>query len=451
MDFQSIESLAEESRADKGPVRRILERARRAKGLALEEAALLLNIEDEALFAELLSAASEVKQKIFGRRVVLFAPLYLSSYCTNGCLYCGFRAGGGGGPRKALSSEEVVREARALEAMGFKRVLLVTGEDPARGPDYIVSSVRAVYENTGMRIVHVNAPPMDGPALSEIKAAGVGVFQVFQETYHRETYRLMHPFGPKSDFDYRFTVMDRALSAGFRDVGIGPLFGLYDYRFDALSTIAHSMRLYERFGTHAHTISIPRLRPAPGSALKEAPRPVTDRELKKITAVFRLCIPSAGVVVSTREPAPLRAALLRAGASQMSAASSTEPGGYASASSAARQFNTDDHRGLLEVMVSIIEQGLVPSLCTTCYRVGRTGAEFTEKTKSGEMEKFCSANAALTIREFMEDSLVSKNGLKETFLKAIELSVSEIDDPALRRAVTEKLKEIERGRRDIHF
>ncbi len=344
----------------------------------------------------------------------------------------------------------MVGEARLLESMGFKRVLLVTGEDPRWGIDYMVSAIKAVYENTGMRIVHLNAPPMDKESFREIKKAGVGVFQAFQETYHRDTYKLMHPAGRKSDFDWRLTVMDRAVGAGFRDVGIGPLLGLYDYRFDCLATIAHSKHLYTKYGAHAHTISVPRLRPAAGSGLRETPVPVTDTELKKIVAVFRLAVPTAGVVVSTREPAGLRSVLMHSGASQMSAASRTDPGGYSvNKRPSLEQFSTNDHRSLAEVMKSIIDEGFVPSLCTTCYRVGRTGAEFMEKTASGGMEKFCSANAALTLKEFLTD--YSRNGMKGDLERAIRLSLGEIKDPAMRKAVQERLKEIEDGRRDLFF
>lgn len=452
IDFEKITALKGAPPAKKGEVLSILKDAGRAKGLGLEESNLLLSIEDKGLLQALYKKAGEVKERLFGKRVVLFAPLYLSNYCTNSCVYCGFRGPNRDVQRKALSMEEVVSEARRLESMGFKRVLLVTGEDPRWGVDYIVSAIKVVYENTGMRIVHLNAPPMDKESFREIKKAGAGVYQAFQETYHRDTYKVMHPLGRKSGFDLRLSVMDRAVGAGFRDVGIGPLLGLYDYRFDCLCTIAHSKHLYGEFGAHAHTISVPRLRPAAGSGLKEIPAPVTETELKKIVAVFRLAVPTAGVVVSTREPAGLRSALVHSGASQMSAASRTDPGGYAvntKQKPSLEQFSTNDHRSLAEVMKSIIDEGFVPSLCTTCYRVGRTGAEFTDKTASGSMEKFCSANAALTLKEFLTD--YSKNGMKGSIEKAIKLSLKEIKDPVMRKAVQERLKEIEDGGRDIFF
>ncbi|MBI5561129.1 MAG: radical SAM protein, partial [Deltaproteobacteria bacterium] len=269
VDTRNIAALLKESKEPgEKTLSLILKKAEKGKGLGLDESAILLSIKDPFHLQLLCDKAGEVKQKIFGRRVVLFAPLYLSNFCKNACLYCGFRSANQGLKRKALDEEEVVREAKALEKMGFKRILLVTGEDPQRGVDYIVRSVRAIYENTGIRIIHVNAPPTDVPELKELKKSGVGVYQAFQETYHRLTYESMHPAGPKKDYNYRIAVMDRAFAAGFNDVGIGALLGLYDFRFDCLSTIAHSKHLFENFKTHAHTISVPRLRPAQGSSLE---------------------------------------------------------------------------------------------------------------------------------------------------------------------------------------
>ena len=459
LDFETIEALSKRGPSTAQEVRGVLthlDSARWKEGLGLEEAAVLLNTEDKTLLEEIYKKAGEVKERVFGRRAVLFAPLYLSNYCVNGCLYCGFRNSGEATARKALTPEEAAREARALVAMGFKRVLLVTGEDPRFGIEYIVSCVRAVYERSGMRIVHLNAPPVDTESLRTLKKAGVGVFQVFQETYHRPTYRKMHPFGRKSDFDFRLSVMDRAVAAGFDDLGLGPLLGLHDYRYDCLATIAHSRYLFERYGAHAHTLSIPRLRPAPGSALGAMPFEVSDDEVRKIVAVFRLAVPTAGVVVSTREAPELRSTLLATGASQLSAASRTDPGGYAEdkekeEKASTGQFATNDHRGLTEVMRSIADEGYVPSLCTTCYRVGRTGPRFTGITGSGKMEKFCTANAALTLKEFLLDQNGKTNGMRAPMEKALEKCLDEIHDEALKKTVMQKLKELEEGKRDLFF
>lgn len=448
IDHENIERLASLPEPKEADALLALKAASMAKGLSLEEAAMLLAIREPSLIDLQIKTAAEVKEKVFGKRIVLFAPLYLSNHCTNGCKYCGFRSGGSEIARKALSVEEAVTEAKALEAMGFKRVLLVTGEDPRWGLDYIVSCVRAIYGRTGIRIVHVNAPPMDTDSLRELKASGAGVYQSFQETYHRPTYEEMHPFGRKKDYSFRLGVMDRAMEAGFGDVGIGPLLGLYDYRFDALSAIAHSLHLYDKFGAHAHTISIPRLRPAE-DGLKDVPMGVTDQELKKIVAVFRLSVPSAGIVASTREPASLRAELIHAGATQLSAASRTSPGGYAGKEASLEQFSTTDHRGLAEVMKSVIDEGLLPSLCTACYRAGRIGGDFTGRTVAGEMEKFCQANAVLTLKEYLLD--FCNNGTRDSVERAIDQGLDGVKDQGLKNALAEKIEALEKGKRDQYF
>jgi 2-iminoacetate synthase len=447
IDEVKIGLLSKAPEPGAGELASILEEASKGRGLTLEAAASLLAVRDEAMLTGLFDAAGKLKERVFGKRIVLFAPLYLSNHCTNGCAYCGFRAQNRDVARRALTIEETVAEAKALEQMGFKRVLLVTGEDPRWGLDYIAGAVRAIYNKTSMRIVHVNAPPMDVDALKELKAAGAGVYQAFQETYHRPTYGLMHPSGMKKDFDYRLSVMDRAMEAGFGDVGIGALLGLFDYRFDALASIAHSIHLFETFGSHAHTISIPRLRPAE-AGLKEVPWKITDEELKKVVAVYRLSVPSAGIVASTRESASFRSELIKIGATQLSAASKTNPGGYKGEQSL-EQFSTNDHRSLQEVMASVVDDGLLPSLCTTCYRVGRTGQDFTDKATTGQMEKFCQANALLTLKEYLLDYCV--NGSKEAVAKAIDEGLRGVKDEGLKKALLVKLKELEAGKRDLFF
>jgi len=449
IDAEKIESVIDAScGASTAEVRGVIEKAGEGRGLSLEEAACLLSVEDAGLMRLIHEKAGELKQRLFGKRVVLFAPLYLSNFCSNNCVYCGFRVSNKDMARRALTVDEAVREAHAIESMGFKRVLLVTGEDPERGVDYVTSVVRAIYAGTGMRIIHVNAAPMAVDGFRELKAAGVGVYQSFQETYHRPTYAQVHPAGRKRDYDWRLSVMDRACEAGFGDVGIGPLLGLYDFRFDCLAAIAHSIHLYERFGSHAHTISVPRLRPAEGAALTDAVYPVTDADLKRVVSVLRLAAPTAGVVISTRESAALRAELVAVGATQLSAASRTNPGGYGNEATL-EQFATNDRRTLAEVMRSVAGDGLLPSLCTTCYRVGRTGREFAEKTASGGMSSLCQANAILTLKEYLED--YGSNGSDAALRKALAASIGEIDDPAMKRAVLEKISEIEAGKRDLFF
>ncbi|MBI5234958.1 MAG: [FeFe] hydrogenase H-cluster radical SAM maturase HydG [Deltaproteobacteria bacterium] len=458
-DIDKIEAVFQETKAahDKGgsswadKIYRAIETASLGKGLDIEDAAALLCVSDQGSRERLYKTAAQVKGRSFGNRVVLFAPLYLSNFCTNGCVYCGFRAANvatAAAGRKALSVDEAVAEATALAANGFKRALLVTGEDARYGVDFIIERVKAIYSKTGIRIVHVNAPPCGVDELKELKSAGVGVYQSFQETYHKPTYNLMHPTGRKKDYGYRLSIMDRALEAGFEDVGIGALIGLYDFRFDCLAAIAHSLHLNERWGTHAHTVSVPRLRPADEWGLKEAPFQVSDEEMKLITAVYRVSLPTTGVVVSTREGAGLRAALLHCGASQLSAGSRTNPGGYSEKRSI-EQFSTDDKRSLEEVMASIAREGFMPSLCTTCYRVGRVGHEFTQTTLKGDMERLCQANAILTLKEYIEDSRA--NGSRETLEGALRSAINGIKDLSMKRAVLEKLKKLEQGERDLFF
>ncbi len=453
IDEKEILSLLEDrEEPDREELLCILEEADSLKGLGAQQVIRLLNVKKPEHLRLLYERADRVKRKVFGDRVVLFAPLYLSNYCVNSCRYCGFRSANKELPRKRLTEKEIVAEAKTLEAMGFKRLLLVVGEDPLAGVDYLVRAIRAIYRETGIRIVHLNAPPMEVEALRELKRAGYGVFQVFQETYHRPTYEEMHPQGPKKDYLWRIMVMDRALEAGFEDVGIGALLGLYDYRFDVLATIMHSNHLYRAYGTHAHTISIPRMRPAKGAAITSdrlRQYSVTDEELKKITALYRLSVPTAGVVVSTREGASLRRELLRVGASQMSAASRTDPGGYRHRQKTLEQFSTDDKRGLLEVMLDVIEEGRLPSLCATCYRVGRTGSKFTSITSRGLMKGFCQANAIITLKEYMLEAEL--DGLKGAFHKAIEKALEDIKDEKTKKYVIEKIRELEEGRRDLYL
>lgn len=428
----------------------LLAKAERLEGLGPEEAMHLLNVRDERAWDSIFSAAGRVKEKVYGRRIVLFAPLYLSNYCLNNCIYCGFRAANREAKRKALTPEEAVEEARTLERKGYKRLLLVIGEDEERfGLDLLIETIEAIYRETGIRILHLNAPPMEIDHFRRLKEAGIGVYQLFQETYHRETYKKMHRGGKKRDYLYRLTAMDRALQGGFKDLGIGVLLGLYDYRFDVASAISHSWYLYRRYGTHAHTLSLPRLRPAPGAELTTPPHPVTDEDLKRIVAVCRLALPSVGIVISTREPKELRDELIRIGVSQISAGSKTEPGGYIKGETSERQFDVLDTRPLEDVIEAVIRKGLMPSLCTSCYRVGREGRVFTERTLKGEIKTFCHLNAILTLKEYLLDS--AKNGLREMGEEVIKKGIEEIDDERLREELLKRLEAIEKGRRDLFF
>ncbi|MDO8445161.1 MAG: [FeFe] hydrogenase H-cluster radical SAM maturase HydG [Deltaproteobacteria bacterium] len=432
----------------------ILDKALELKGLSLEDVALLLTVGAYGhipLQNKIIETAGQVKEEVFGKRIVLFAPLYLSNECVNNCLYCGFRVENKKAVRKTLTVENTVREAKALEAKGYKRLLLVAAENPARSNvDYILDVVNAIYKKTGIRILHLNAAPMSVKDLRRLKEAGIGVFQVFQETYHPETYEKMHPSGNKRDYEYRLSVMDSAIEAGFDDLGIGALLGLYDWRFDVLATIFHAHYLKDKYGIWPHTISVPRLRPASGSQLTETPYPVSDEEFKLIVAVYRLAVPTAGVVVSTRESVELRREVLATGASQISAGSKTEPGGYKEDEEhyEAAQFGIDDKRTLDEVIEDVARLGYMPSLCTSCYRAGRTGETFHEMAFSGNIKDYCSANAVLTLKEYILDSA---NASKYACEEAIKKELGGMSDKNLKFGVEERLLRIEAGERDIYY
>lgn len=443
--------------ADAAPFRRreafpLLASLSPRRRLTLAEAARLLATSDPMVWETAAAMARAVREEVFGRRIVLFAPLYLSNECGNSCLYCGFRRDNAEAGRITLSPEQAVREARFLEKKGFHRLLLVSGEFPGKtDAEYIAEVLRAIYRGTGMRILHVNAAPMPEEDLRHIRSAGAGVYQVFQETYHPETYRKMHPSGPKADYAWRITCMDRAMRAGFRDVGIGALLGLYDYRFEVLSVIRHSETLLEGYGAFPHTISVPRFKKAFGSPLHEAPHPVSDAEFERIVIVYRLAVPTAGVVVTTREPAALRDKVLDIGASQISAGSKTDPGGYEEGvrRSRSEQFSLDDTRSVEEIVRMILSRGYLPSLCTSCYRHDRTGDSFTEMAAGGHIRGFCLPNALLTLAEYAvsaEDPL-----LRDECLAAVETGKKEMEGAPLDGEFRRKLSRVLAGEKDLYF
>jgi 2-iminoacetate synthase len=420
--------------------------------LTLPEAARLLATEDPMVWETAAAMARAMREEVFGRRIVLFAPLYLSNDCINNCVYCGFRMDNREAGRITLSPEQAVREALFLEKKGFHRLLLVSGEYPGKtDARYISDIVRAIYRGTGMRILHVNAAPMPEEDLRLLKEAGTGVYQVFQETYHPETYRAMHPSGPKADFAWRLTCMDRAIRAGFRDVGIGALLGLYDYRYEVLSVIRHAESLLEAHGTFPHTISVPRFKKALGSPLPTAPRPVSDREFEKIVILYRLSVPTAGIVVTTREPAALRDRVLDIGASQISAGSKTDPGGYEEGvrRAEAEQFTLDDTRTVEEIVRMILGRGNIPSLCTSCYRSNRTGETFTEMAADGHIRGFCLPNALLTLAEYAVAA--EDPDLRDKCIAAVEEGKKEMEGSPLHEAFGQKLARVIAGEKDLFF
>jgi len=427
----------------------LLEKARQAKGLDIAEAGRLLAVESDQEMAALLNAAGEVKRGIYGNRIVLFAPLYVSNECINNCLYCGFRKDSLGLERRSLSREEVLGEAGVLAGQGHKRLLLVCGEGQGPGGvEKLCELVRDIYGTHDIRRININVAPLQEAGFAELKTAGIGTYQLFQETYHRPSYSYYHPAGPKADYGWRISAFDRAMRAGIDDVGLGVLFGLYDYRYEVLALLQHAAYLEKEFGAGPHTVSVPRIQPAPGAVARDYRWQLSDRDFKKVIAILRLALPYTGIILSTREPVHLRNELLHIGVSQMSAGSCTAPGGYLASTDDAAQFAVADHRSLDEVVRSICEAGYLPSFCTACYRRERTGERFMALAKSGDIKEICQPNALLTFKENLLDfASIATRQLGE---QLIDKALQQMDARA-RSAVTEKLTMINRGARDLHF
>lgn len=450
IDLDNLRELLGGDPPGESEVLSAVEKAHKIEGLGLEDVAALVKAPRE--FTQgIQQEALGLKEVVFGKRIVLFAPLYLTNRCVNDCLYCGFRMSNTGRDRKTLTVSEAVTEADTLAQIGFKRILLVAGEYPSDGssPEYISEVVAAIYENTLIRIIHLNAPPMPPDDMQKLKASGIGVFQSFMETYDPALYAQMHPKGPKRDYLNRLHALDVAMEAGFDDVGMGALFGLGDPWVELMATVAHARRLKDRFGAWPHTISVPRLRPAPGAEITLPPRPVSDDELIKLVAIYRLAIPTAGIVITTRERSGFREKLLQAGASQVSAGSRTDPGGYTmeGEEEEIKQFPTEDTRSLEEVVVSLAKRGHLPSLCTSCYRVGRTGEQFVKVTASGHMAEFCHENAILSLKEYLLDH--AKDGALERCEAIIEEEISNMPE-AKATSIMAQIRLLEKGKRDIH-
>lgn len=438
---------------DAGRIREILSKAETLGGLAEDEVAVLCGVTDPALEEEMFAAARRVKTEIYGPRIVLFAPLYFSNICTNECAYCAFRRSNRELDRKILTMDEIEAETAALIDQGHKRLLLIGGEAfPESGFQYLIDAIERIYSvkrgRGEIRRINVNVAPLTTDEFRSLKAAHIGTYQLFQETYNRKTYAEMHKGGPKADFDWRASVMDRAMAAGIDDVGIGPLFGLCDWRFEMLATMQHIAHLEDAFGVGPHTISVPRMEPAVGSDVSiNPPAPVSDEDFKKIVAIFRLAVPYTGIIMSTRESPEMRRATLELGVSQISGGSRTNPGGYATpAEEQAAQFARGDHRCLDEVVRDIAASGHVPSFCTACYRMGRTGQDFMDLAKPGLIREMCGPNALSSFMEYMLDY-----GSDETVAageKAVEAEV-EAMEPKIARYSKTMMRKVREGKRDV--
>ncbi|HHD2733005.1 [FeFe] hydrogenase H-cluster radical SAM maturase HydG [Clostridium perfringens] len=456
-EINSLIAKGKELVSDKELVREIIEKSKSAEGLTPEETAVLLNLEDKELIEEMFKAARQVKEKLYGKRLVVFAPLYVSNYCVNNCTYCGYKYCNDELKRKKLNKEQLIEEVKVLESLGHKRIALEAGEDPVNAPlDYILDCIKSIYsikfDNGSIRRINVNIAATTVENYKRLKDAEIGTYILFQETYHKPTYEKLHVSGPKHNYNYHTTAMHRAREAGIDDIGMGVLYGLYDYKYETLAMLMHAMDLEETTGVGPHTLSVPRIRPAENVSLENYPYLVDDEDFKKIVAILRLAVPYAGLILSTREEPGLRDEIIALGVSQVSTGSCTGVGGYSESyidPEEKPQFEVGDHRSPVEMIESLMEAGYIPSYCTACYREGRTGERFMDIVKSGELYKICEANALITLKEFIDDYGTDRT--REIGDKLIKKSIDEIDNESFRKSVEEKINKISNGTRDLRF
>ncbi|WP_040214782.1 [FeFe] hydrogenase H-cluster radical SAM maturase HydG [Clostridium polynesiense] len=443
---------------DREYINSLLDKAKSLKGLTPREAAALLYVEDDGILQEMYKTAAFIKERIYGRRMVIFAPLYVSNYCVNNCVYCGYKNSNCQLPRKRLTMEELAEEVRILESMGHKRLALELGEDPVNAPiDYVLKCIDTIYslkfQNGSIRRINVNIAATTVEEYKMLKDAGIGTYILFQETYHKDTYEKLHPQGPKHNYNYHTTAMHRARAAGIDDVGMGVLYGLYDYKYETIAMLMHSEHLDKETGVGPHTLSVPRIKPAENVSIENYPHLVDDKSFKKIVAVLRLAVPYTGIIISTREETKFREEIMKVGVSQVSAGSCTGVGGYSSSvtkdPNEKPQFEVGDHRSPMEIIRSLCSSGYIPSYCTACYREGRTGERFMALAKKGQIHNVCQPNAILTLKEYLEDYAD-----EETIAvgeKVIEEALKEIPNEAARKACEDKLVRIAQGERDLRF
>lgn len=447
------EAIKQNQNPEPSKIKEVLVKGSEMKGLNLADVAVLTGISNPEMLAELFQTANKVKETIYGKRLVLFAPLYISNLCANECLYCAFRATNKDIQRHALSQDHIAREVEVLINQGHKRVLLVAGESyPKKGFQYVLDSIRTIYgvknEHGEIRRVNINVAPLDTHEFKQLKDEGIGTYQIFQETYHRETYDKVHLGGKKRDYNWRAWSLHRAMEAGIDDVGIGVLFGLFDYRFEILAMMQHIFELEEKFGIGPHTISVPRLEPATNSDLaSHPPFPVSDIDFRKIVAILRLAVPYTGIIMSTRETAKMRSETFALGVSQISAGSKTNPGGYEEEDAISGQFSLGDHRPLDEVIRDVASMGYIPSFCTACYRLGRTGQDFMDLAKPGDIVLHCAPNALSSFKEYLKNYASAQTVAVGE--KLISECISGMNGLAKQRA--EKLvQRVENGNDDVY-
>jgi 2-iminoacetate synthase len=449
--------LAAQSNPSESRIRDIIAKSLDKQRLNPDETAALISVKDPELKQLILDGAHELKERIYGNRIVLFAPLYVGNECINDCVYCGFRISNKECHRATLSHDDLVAETKALVETGHKRLIMVYGEHPMYSPEYIAETVETVYAtkyNKGeIRRVNINAAPLDVEGFRTVKAAGIGTYQIFQESYHEQTYNQLHPKGPKSSFLWRLDGLDRAMQAGIDDLGIGALMGLYDWRFEVMGLLYHTIHLEDRFGVGPHTISFPRIEHANGTDYTlHPPYQVSDEDFKLLVAILRLSVPYTGLILTAREPIAIRNEILRYGVSQIDAGSSIGVGDYAHKDEESKkksQFVLGDTRSLDDVIYELAQGGYIPSFCTSCYRAGRTGEHFMEFAIPGFVKRFCTPNALLTFAEYLYD--FSSERTLQAGLELIKAETAKIEDENMKNSVIENLAKMQTGKRDIFY
>lgn len=460
-----VNELASEVDTSKATVNSILEKARKLNGISYHEVLTLMMTEDGDLYDKMLSTANFIKNEIYGKRMVLFAPLYISNLCINECTYCAFKCSNNLLTRRQLNLDEIKRETEEIVGLGHKRVLLVAGEAYTGGKDldYVIDAIKSVYsvnkKHGNIRRVNVNVAPLSTEDFRRLNDVGIGTYQCFQETYHRETYENVHIAGPKSDYSYRLEVMDRAFEAGINDFGVGVLFGLYDWKYEILALLQHIQHLENKYGVGPHTISVPRMEPALGSDISsDPPMPVSDKDFLKIIAILRMAVPYTGIILSTRENEDIRGKCFDLGVSQISAGSKTNPGGYndnsddtegALLEGSEAQFSLGDDRSLIEVVKDLVRHGHIPSFCTGCYRMGRVGKDFMDLAKPGLIKAHCLPNAIFTFAEFIYD--FGDQELIDLGEKLIDEMMNDLPSEKLKETTKAHLKKVADGHRDVYF
>jgi 2-iminoacetate synthase len=456
IDPDEIWDLINNTKPDKLRVRDVIAKSLDKNRLTLEETAVLVNSMGTDLEEEIKHGAKELKEKVYGNRIVLFAPLYVGNRCTNNCQYCGFRASNKDAIRKTLTDEEIVNEVEALEDNGQKRLILVYGEHPEYSPEYIAHTVRLVYGTKKghgeIRRVNINAAPLTIEGFRTVGEAGIGTYQIFQETYHPEAYKWYHPSGKKKDYEWRVTALDRAQEAGIDDVGIGALFGLYDWRFEVLGLVRHTNHLEACYNVGPHTISFPRIKDALSLKI-DGTYETSDDEFKKLVPILRLAVPYTGMILTAREAPDVRREVMQYGVSQIDGGTKLELGSYSDSQNEVQnlnreQFKINDPRSLAEVIDELLTNDYIPSFCTSCYRMGRTGEHFMEFSVPGFIKRFCTPNAILTLSEYICD--YATGNVADKGWQVIEKNLKKLE-PGVEQTTREKIERIKKGERDLYF